>query len=180
MKINGMPKEVVSHFRAQRKVQGDPIDVRKRTMMMKMLTRPEPGFQIQTRTNGQMWMDGGVLRLFTQMNMTLLQRTPGRLTPNPGFPIIPLKGGYRQRPPLPLPSTRKVCAVKKKTKSVVCLNVQVMAVWALKPWKQYCHLRNSLGQSLILYVSGQFIKHLFGRLRGTRTSSATSSLPATP
>lgn len=75
---------------------------------------------------------------------------------------------------------------KKKTKSVVCLNVQVMAVWALKPWKQYCHLRNSLGQSLILYVSGQFIKHLFGRLRGasrclwTRTSSATSSLPATP
>lgn len=46
------------------------------------------------------------------------------------------------------PINKKGMCCKKK--SVICLNVQVMAVWALKPWKRYRPHHNSLGQSLIL------------------------------
>lgn len=106
-----MLMEIASHFGVKGKIHQNLCDVRKATKMTTMLRRTELGIQIQSRTSCQMWMDGEVPRPFTQMNMTLLQRALGRLTPSPGFHLILLKGGGRQRPPLPLPSTRKVCAV---------------------------------------------------------------------
>lgn len=87
----------------------------KKTAVLRVDRKPEPGIRIQIGTEYQMERDGEVVGRFTQktMRMSLLQRAHSHHTPSPGLHPLALKEGCGQRGFLAAPSTRQVCKAMK-------------------------------------------------------------------